>query len=139
MVLVNRKDPAKPRYIVLASTDLELEGRKLVEFYGARFQIEFLFRDSKQFTGLTECQARNESALDFHFNASLATLNLVRAEELCAQPGTEPQVFSMASWKQRQFNERLLELFIEKLALDPTWVKNQPCYDELRAYGAIAA
>jgi len=139
VVLVNRKDPAKPRYIVLASTDLELDGRKLVEFYGARFQIEFLFRDSKQFTGLTECQARNESALDFHFNASLATLNLVRAEELCAQQSAEAQVFSMASWKQRQFNERLLELFIEKLALDPTWIKNQPCYDELRAYGAIAA
>jgi DDE superfamily endonuclease len=139
VVLVNRKDPAKPRYIVLASTDLELDGRKLVEYYGARFQIEFLFRDSKQFTGLTECQARNESTLDFHFNASLATLNLVRAEELCAQPSHEPQVFSMASWKQRQFNERLLDVFIEKLALDQTWVKNQPCYDELRAYGAIAA
>jgi len=139
VVLVNRKDPAKPRYIVLASTDLELDGRKLVEFYGARFQIEFLFRDSQQFTGLTECQARNESALDFHFNASLATLNLVRAEELSAQPSNEAQAFSMASWKQRQFNERLLDLFIEKLALDSTWVKNQPCYDELRAYGAIAA
>ena len=69
---------------MLAETSLELEGRKLVEFYGARFQIEFLFRDSQQFTGLTECQARNESALDFHFNASLATLNLVRTEELRA-------------------------------------------------------
>jgi hypothetical protein len=34
----------------------------------------------------------------------------------------------MASWKQRQFNERLLELFMEKLALDPTWVKNHSCY-----------
>jgi hypothetical protein len=38
-----------------------------------------------------------------------------------------------------RFNERLLDLFIEQLALDPTWVKKQPCYDELRAYGAIAA
>lgn len=96
VVLVNRKDPAKPRYIILASTDLELEGRQLVEYSGARFQIEFLFRDSKQFTGLTECQARNELALEFHFNASLATLNLVRVEELCAQPSNAGQVFSMA-------------------------------------------
>jgi hypothetical protein len=78
-------------------------------------------------------------ALDFHFNASLATLNLVRAEALRVQQGQEPQVFSMASWKQCQFNERLLDLFMEKLALDPTWVKNHPCYDELRTYGAIAA
>ncbi len=139
VVLVNQKDPIKPRYIVLASTDLELDSRQLVEFYVARFQIEFLFRDSKQFTGLSECQARAEAALSFHFNASLATLNLARAEALLASANQSPQVFSMASWKQRHFNERLLDLFIESLALDPSWVKNQPCYDELRTYGAIAA
>jgi DDE superfamily endonuclease len=139
VILINRKAPAKPRYIVLASTDLALDGRKLVELYGARFQIEFLFRDSKQFTGLNDCQARAEAALDFHFNAALATLNLVRAEDLNAQSGNALQVFAMASWKQRQFNERLLDFFIEKLALDPPWVKNHPAYDELRIYGAIAA
>src|SRR6476660_457460 len=139
VVLLNRKDPAKPRFIVLGSTDPDLHGRKLVELYAARFQIEFLFRDSKQFTGLLDCQARAASALDFHFNAALATLNLVRAEDVCMQQGQEPQVFSMASWKQCQFNERLLELFMENLALDLTWVKNHSCYEELRTYGAIAA
>jgi hypothetical protein len=139
VVLLNRKDPAKPRFIVLGSTDPELNGHKLVELYAARFQIEFLFRDSKQFTGLLDCQARAASALDFHFNASLATLNLVRAADLCRQQGQDPHVFSMASWKQWQFNERLLDVFMEKFALDPTWVKNQACYDELRTYGAIAA
>ena len=139
VVLVNRKEPEKPRYIVLASTDLELDAHKLVELYVARFQIEFLFRDSKQFTGLSESQARDEAALCFHFNASLATLNLARAEELLAQTNQTPRVFSMASWKQRQFNERLLDIFIERLALDPSWVKNHACYDELRSYGAIAA
>jgi len=28
---------------------------------------------------------------------------------------------------------------MKQLALDPTWVKNHACYDELRTYGAIAA
>jgi DDE superfamily endonuclease len=139
VVVVNRKAPAKPRYIVLASTELALAGRKRVELYGARFQIEFLFRDSKQFTGLGDCQARAEAALDFHFNAALATLNLARTAQLGEQTGESPQVFSMASWKQRQFNERLLDVFIEKLAREPTWVKKHPSYDELRSYGAIAA
>lgn len=139
VVLSNRKNPAKPRYIVLASTALDLAGHTLVELYGARFQIEFLFRDSKQFTGLADCQARAEAVLDFHFNAALATLNLARAEELRARTSQLPPVFSMASWKQRKFNERLLDLFIARLALDPTWVKNQSSYDELRSYGAIAA
>ena len=139
VVLLNRKDPAKPRFIVLASTDPELNGHKLLDLYAARFQIEFLFRDSKQFTGLLDCQARAAAALDFHFNAALATLNLVRAEDLGVQEGQEPHVFSMASWKQCQFNERLLDLFMENFALDPTWVKNHACYEKLRAYGAIAA
>ena len=139
VVLLHRKDPAKPRFIVLGSTDPALNGHKLIDLYAARFQIELLFRDSKQFTGLLDCQARAASALDFHFNASLATLNLVRAEDLGMPQGQEPHVFSMASWKQCHFNERLLDIFIEKFALDPTWVKNHACYDELRTYGAIAA
>jgi hypothetical protein len=139
VVLLHQKAPAKPRFIVLGSTDPELNGHKLVELYAARFQIEFLFRDSKQFTGLLDCQARAAAALDFHFNASLATLNLVRAEDVGMQQGQASHVFSMASWKQCHFNERLLDVFMEKLALDPTWVKNHACYDELRTYGAIAA
>jgi hypothetical protein len=139
VVLLNRKDPAKPRFIVLGSTDPELNGHTLLDLYAARFQIEFLFRDSKQFTGLLDCQARAASVLDFHFNASLATRNLVRAAAMRMQQGQEPHVFSMASWKQCQCHERLLDLFMEKFALDPTWVKNHACYDELRTYGAIAA
>jgi hypothetical protein len=139
VVLVNRKDPHQPRFSVLASTALALHGRKVGEFSGARFQIELLFRASKQFTGLSDCQARAEAALDFHCNAALATLNLARAEELLVSPDPSSQVFSLASWKQRHVNERLLDVFIANLALDPTWVKNQPGYDELRTYGAIAA
>jgi hypothetical protein len=139
VVLVNRKDPAKPRFIVLGSPDPELNGHKLIDLYVVRFQIEFLFRDSKQFTGLLDCQARAASALDFHFNASLATLNLVRAADLGMQQEQAPHGFSMVSWKQCQFNERLLDVFMEQFALDPTVVKNHACYDELRTYGAIAA
>lgn len=110
-----------------------------MDLYGARFQIEFLFRDGKQFTGLSDCQSRHPSALDFHFNASLATINLVRVAELSAQLGPDTRVFSMASWKQRHFNQRLLHLFIDKLDLDPDWVLNHPAYDDLRSYGSIAA
>jgi len=105
----------------------------------ARFQIACLFRDSKQFTGLSNCQARAAAALAFHFKASLATLNLARAEEGRASPDPSSQVFSRASWQQCHFHERVLDLCIENLALDPPWGKNHPGYDELRTYGAIAA
>jgi hypothetical protein len=74
VLLLNRQAPAKPRDMVLASTALALDGRKLVEWSGARCQIEFLCRDSQQFTGLHDCQARAEAALECHVNAALATL-----------------------------------------------------------------
>jgi len=76
---------------------------------------------------------------EFLCNAALATLTLVCAEALCMQQGQALHVFSMAHWKQCQFNERLLEVFLEKCALDPTLVKNHACDDERRTYGAIAA
>ena len=59
VVLLNRKDPAKPRFIVLGSTDPNLNGRKLVDLDAARFQIAFRFRDSKQFTGLRSSTVRH--------------------------------------------------------------------------------
>lgn len=139
VVLVNRKDPKKPRYIVLATTAVDLDAATVVRYYRARFQIEFLFRDAKQFTGLTDCQARDAAALDFHFNASLATLNLVRVSEVQATAAQPVPVFSMASWKQQKFNERLVETLITKLELEPTSIKNHPRYEEIRTYGAIAA
>ena len=138
VVLVNRKDPKKVRYVVLATTDVELDARTVVRYYQARFQLEFLFRDAKQFTGLTDCQARDAQALDFHFNAALATLNLVRVSEVQVAGAQPLPVFSVASWKQRKFNERLVETIITKLDLEPTSIKNHPRYEEIRAYGAIA-
>jgi hypothetical protein len=47
------------KYVVLASTDLKLDARLIVKYDQLRFQIGFLFRDAKQFTGLNHCQARS--------------------------------------------------------------------------------
>lgn len=121
------------------ATDSELTAHEIYDYYTARCSIEFLFRDAKQFTGLTECQARDAKALHFHFNVALATVNLAKIEELKQQSAPQPQVFSLASWKQRAFNEHLLDVIIRELALEPTRIKNHPQYEYLRTYGAIAA
>jgi hypothetical protein len=62
VVLLNRKAPATPRFIVLGSPDPALNGHKLRNLYLARFQLELLFRDRTQFTGLLDCQARAAAA-----------------------------------------------------------------------------
>jgi hypothetical protein len=139
VLVVNSRDALKPRSALLFATDTELAATDIYRYYKARFHIEFVFRDAKQFAGFADCQARDQAALHFHFNAALSTVNLTRlaAQEQHAQPA--PHVFSMASWKQRAFNEHWLNLIISKLALDPMTVKSHPQYEYLRNYGAIAA
>jgi hypothetical protein len=48
-------------------------------FHHNRFQIEFLYRDGKQHTGLNDSQARSENKLHFQFNASLTSINIAKA------------------------------------------------------------
>lgn len=128
----------KQSSVMLFSTDVTLDARTIYRYYTARFQIEFVFRDAKQFTGLTHCQARKREILDFHFNMSLSLLNLARIEHRMKYP-TDNEGFSMASLKRSYTNEMLLNLFLSKLELDPNNEKIQSVYQELRNYGTIAA
>jgi hypothetical protein len=57
---------------------LHQQPAQVAYYYHLRFQIELLFRDAKQFTGMTQCQARSQDKLDFHLNASLAAINVAR-------------------------------------------------------------
>ena len=93
--------PESGGHKVYFSTDLEMSAKDITEYYRTRFQIEFCFRDSKQFTGLNDCQARDLRKLfcfrdskqftglndcqardlrklDFAFNASLASVNIAK-------------------------------------------------------------
>jgi len=78
------------RFALLFSTDTTLNALLIYKYYKARFQIEFLFRDAKQFTGLMDCQARSEKALRCHFNASFAALNLIKWHDRELSPNRKP-------------------------------------------------
>jgi len=47
--------------------------------------LDFYFKDNKQHAGITNCQSTDFKKLDFHFNASLVAINLVKA--ICKKPG----------------------------------------------------
>ncbi|WP_347278011.1 transposase [Alkalinema sp. FACHB-956] len=138
----NRSHPDKPRVALLFSTDTALGPERLYEYYKARFHIEFIFRDAKQFTGLSDCQSRQQDALDFHFNVSLAALNLAKLEQMQSQQQStydaQPISFSMATYKRQTFNQHCLERFIARLDLDPTLIKSHPNYPSLLQYGVLA-
>lgn len=120
------------------STDLNQKGIEVVEYYRSRFQIEFLYRDAKQHTGLTDCEARSKEKLDFHFNASLTVVNLVKYDWSSIR-SQNPIPFSMANYKTLYNNTLLLERFICLFAINPNTQKNKKIIQELLDYGKIAA
>jgi len=120
------------------STNLQQKGNQIVRYYRSRFQIEFLYRDAKQYTGLNDCQARSENKLDFHFNASLTTVNLAKLDWL-SNMSSERIPFSMANYKTFFNNALMLDLFICRFAINPNSAKNQKIYNELIEMGRIAA
>jgi hypothetical protein len=129
-------------YVVLFSTDIDADPMAIYRGYAARFQIEFIFRDARQFTGLADCQARSPEALDSHVNASLMALNVAKAALQATQAQgepAEPLSFSIASLKRQALNAHLLDLFTATFALEPTLIKSHPSYQTLLNYGVIAA
>lgn len=137
--LVDRRHSTRVRTCLLFSTDVEQDPMQIYQYYKLRFQIEFIFRDAKQFTGLEDCQARCAQKLAFHFNASLTALNLAKLEALQHYSSGQPFVFSMASVKRRMFNQHLLDRFICNLDLEPNQIKSHSNYSSLCNYGIIAA
>lgn len=63
-------------YRLYFSTDDSVSGKNVYNIYRTRFLIEFCFRDGHRFTELPDCQARDEKALDFAYNVSLAVVNI---------------------------------------------------------------
>lgn len=124
---------------LLFTTDTELAALDLYRFYKARFQIEFLFRDAKQFTGLSDCQSCCQATLHFHFNAAMTAVNLIKLEDRQQAADSARRVISIASWKIRKSNEHLLKRFSAILGLDFSSIKSSPAFETLCDYGVIAA
>lgn len=138
VVLLLNTSKAKPRYILLFSTDLTLTGSELVNLYRLRFQIEFLFRDAKQFTGLTQCQARDQKALNFHFNAAMSAVNLAKLDLLSRHKPEQPFVFSLSSYIHQAFSHRLLSRLFSSLDLDLTCTKVKHAFSHALAFGCAS-
>ena len=79
IILKENQKTGKKARILLFSTDLDLEGDKLVDYYRLRFQIEFNFRDAKQHWGLEDFMVIKEKTVCNAANLSLFMVNVSQA------------------------------------------------------------
>lgn len=93
---------------ILFSTKTSLTASEIFLVYHSRFQIEFLYRDAKQNTGLEDWQSTDADRLSFGYNASLTTVNVARkiGDEIQQQTGRK---LSVASVKKVLHNASLYQ------------------------------
>jgi len=139
LVIVYTMNKNKWSHKLYFCTDLDLPAKLLLEYYRTRFQIEFVYRDAKQFTGLNDCQARSENKLHFHFNAALSSINLAKTSHWLPISKLERKAFSISSVKTMYHNQLLLNQFFSVFGICPNKKKNQTKVREILRYGTIAA
>lgn len=62
-------------HVILFSTDLMQDYEKIIRLYSLRFQIEFNFRDAKQYWGLEDFMNIKENAVTSAANLALFMVN----------------------------------------------------------------
>ena len=139
LVVLQWNNNSKPGTALLYSTDLNLDALTIVKYYKARFQIEFVFRDAKQHTGLLDCQSTKKEAIHTHINASITALNLMKLEDRRTKMTQDATVISITSIRRRKMNLNLISHVFEKLGVSQTCEKARSVLAELGNYGVIAA
>jgi hypothetical protein len=127
----------KPEIIIC--TDIYIESMKMCQYYGLRFQVEFLIRDAKQFTGLEDCMARDENKLNMHFNIALTVVSIAKATYYLSIPKEQRNSFSMADIKMLHMNQLMTKRIFSNLALDMSCKKIKRIYNKCLNFGRLRA
>jgi len=111
IVKINLKTQARA-HVVLFSSNLDLAYDKLIDYYRLRFQIEFNFRDAKQFWGLEDFMNVNQTPVYNAANLAMFMVNVSQALIRHCQPACP--TFSVndlkAHFRGRKYVTEILKL-----------------------------
>jgi putative transposase len=103
-------------HVILFSSDLALAYAPLVDYYGLRFQIEFNFRDAKQYWGLEDFMNVTPTGVTNAANLSLFMVNVAYRLRADGQPcDPDYSVLDLkADWRGSKYVEETIKMLPEK-------------------------
>jgi putative transposase len=122
-------------HIILFSTDLELSYEKIIDYYALRFQIEFNFRDAKQYWGLDdfmnvkEVAVTNAAHLSF-FMVNFSSVLLRRFREI-------NPAFSILDLKSHYRGCRYVSETIKMLPQKPDGILLAEIFEQIARLGMV--
>jgi len=120
---------------IIIGTDIQMDAMVMCKYYGLRFQVEFLIRDAKQYTGLEDCQARDKQKLDTHFNIAMTAVSVAKAAYYLSVPAQQRDGFSMADTKMLHMNQIITKRIFSNLAVDMSCRKIKRIYNQCLNFG----
>jgi IS4 transposase len=103
-------------HVILFSSDLTLAWDTLVEYYRLRFQIEFNFRDAKQYWGLEDFMTITETAVTNAANLSFFMVNLADCSRrlICPDEAEFSVLDLKAYWRGYKYVTETIKMLREK-------------------------
>jgi putative transposase len=103
-------------HVILFSSDLTLAWDKLVAYYRLRFQIEFNFRDAKQYWGLEDFMTITETAVTNAANLAFFMVNVADCSrrQLCPDEATFSVLDLKAYWRGYKYVTATIKMLREK-------------------------
>jgi putative transposase len=124
-------------HVILFSSDLSLSYDNMIAYYSLRFQLEFNFRDAKQFWGLEDFMNVNQTAVT---NASHLALFMVNVSQLlmCNFRQSDPD-FSVLDLKTYFRGCKYASEMIKRLPQKPDAILVERLFQKIATLGSIHA
>ena len=122
-------------HVLLFSSDLTLEAETLMDYYSLRFQLEFNFRDAKQYWGLEDFMNVNKAPVNNAANLSMFMVNV--SAKLLAPLRLEHPEASILDLKARYRGLKYLRETLKILPQKPDTIVIDNLAEHLGAIGAI--
>ena len=125
----------KKSHVLLFSSDLALDAEKMIDYYRLRFQIEFNFRDAKQYWGLEDFMNVNKTPVNNAANLSMFMVNV--SAKLLAPLRLEHTELSVLDLKARYRGLKYWRETLKILPQKPDPIVIDQIAEHLGAIGAI--
>ena len=120
-------------HVLLFSSDLDVDAETLMDYYALRFQIEFNFRDAKQFYGLDDFINVKEIPVNTAANLSMFMANV--SAKLREMFGAEHPSFGVLDLKARYRGEKYLQETLKILPQKPETIVIDTIAEHLGSIG----
>ena len=122
-------------HVYLFSSDLTLEAETLIDYYGLRFQLEFNFRDAKQYWGLEDFMNVKQTPVTTAANLAMFMVNV--SAKLLSPLRSDSREVSVLDLKARYRGEKYLAETLKILPQKPDDFVIDKLSEHLCSIGAI--